>query len=117
MSDPVGSVEQHPIDHQLVLTAAPVAVAAPNETECVVHNLETGATYRLNDVGTRVWELLEASSTIADITAAIRAEYQLPDDIPSQQVTDDVTKIVAELRLNLHLPACLCGVDQKRHHA
>jgi hypothetical protein len=57
----------------------------------------TGTTYRLNDVGAKVWELLETGSTVADITTAIRQEYRLPDDVTPQQVTDDVTKIITDL--------------------
>jgi hypothetical protein len=86
-----------PIDPHRVITVAPVAVAAPGTEDCVVHNLETGATYRLNDVGAKVWELLEATSTIADITSAIRTEYRLPDDVTPQQVLDDVTKVIGDL--------------------
>ena len=90
-------IEQPAIDARAVVTAAPVAVAAPNDVDCVVHNLETGATYRLNDVGARVWELVEQSSTITEIATAIRTEYRLPDDVTPQEVADDVTRIVADL--------------------
>lgn len=97
MSTNETQVEQQPIDRDRGVIAAPVAVAAPTDVDCVVHNLETGATYRLNDVGARVWELLETGNTIADITTAIRAEYRLPDEVTPQQVVDDITKIVTDL--------------------
>jgi hypothetical protein len=80
-----------------IITAAPVAVAAPTEVDCVVHNLQTGATYRLNDVGARIWELVEAGSTIADILLKLRAEYDLPDDVSTQHVESDVMSIITEL--------------------
>lgn len=85
------------IDRQRVMIVAPVAVAAPNDVDCVVHNLETGITYRLNDVGARVWELLEMGNSIDDITATIRGEYGFPDDVAPAQVADDVSKVVTDL--------------------
>ena len=106
MSEHETKLAQHTMDPNRVITAAPVAVAAPSDIDCVVHNLETGATYRLNDVGARVWELLEAGHTIADMVAALRAEYQMPDNVPAEQVESDVTKIVADLhQYGLVVPA------------
>jgi hypothetical protein len=96
MSENTTQVQQ-PIAPGLFITVAPIAVAAPSDADCVVHNLATGATYRLNDVGARVWEHLEAGSTIADIAAAIRAEYRLPEEITPEHVTDDIMKIVTDL--------------------
>jgi hypothetical protein len=88
---------QRSIDRQCVMTVSPVAVAAPTDLDCVVHNLETGATYRLNDVGARVWELLEIGGTVDDIATTIRAEYGLPDEVTAEQVADDISKVVADL--------------------
>jgi len=98
MTENTTQAERLPIDPHDVFTVAPVAVAAPDDVDCVIHNIETGATYRLNDVGTRVWELLESSATAADITTTIQAEYQLPGDVTPQAVADDVTKIMTDLR-------------------
>lgn len=98
MSDNTQSVREPLVDIYAPLCVAPVAVAAPNDTDCIVHNLQTGATYRLNDVGMRIWELLETGSTVADITVALRREYRLPDDIAFEQVEADVQAIVADLR-------------------
>jgi hypothetical protein len=96
MSD-IGIIASDPIPPHASITIAPIAVATPTDTDCLVHNLETGTTYRLNDVGARIWELLETGTTIADTTAAIRSEYRVPDDISGDQVAADVTAIVMDL--------------------
>jgi hypothetical protein len=92
-----GITASDPIPPHASISIAPTAVATPTDTECLVHNLETGTTYRLNDVGTRIWELLETGSTIADTTAVIRSEYRVPDDISSDQIAADITAIVTDL--------------------
>jgi len=85
------------IDLHGIVSPTPVAVAVPAETECVLHNLQTGATYRLNEVGARIWELLEMGHTVAEIQAQLRAEYRLPEDVPPEQIERDVIIILTEL--------------------
>jgi hypothetical protein len=85
------------IDLRGVISPAPVAVAAPSDAECVVHNLETGATYRLNEVGARIWEMLEMGHTVSDIQAQLCTEYELPKGDLSQQIERDVATVLSEL--------------------
>ena len=86
------------LDPDRLISVAPPAVAATNEWDTVVHNLQTGASYRLNDIGTRIWQLIETGATVSTITATIRAEYALPDDLSSEQVLRDVLTVVSNLR-------------------
>lgn len=87
-----------PIELDSIITIAAPAVAAVNDSDTVLHNLETGTSYRLNDIGTRVWELIESgATTIAAIAASIRAEYALPPEIPPEQVQDDILSMLSEL--------------------
>jgi hypothetical protein len=97
MTEHTPQAERPTIEPRSFVNAAPVAVAAPSDTDCVVHNLETGATYRLNDVGARIWELVETGTTITEVTATLRAEFQLSEDVTPQQVTDDVVNVIADL--------------------
>jgi hypothetical protein len=89
----------HPsIEPQSVITIAPSAVGAPSETDCVVHNLQTGATYRLNDIGARIWEWMESDRhTVGDIVARLQTEYRLPEGVTSQQIEKDVIAIAQDL--------------------
>jgi hypothetical protein len=72
-------------------------VAAPTDIDVVVHNLQNGANYRLNDVGARIWELLESGNTIRSIGDSLIAEYRLPEDLTADSVRDDVLAVVGEL--------------------
>ena len=85
------------IDLHGVVSPAPVAVAVPGDGDCVVHNLQTGATYRLNEVGARIWDLLEMGHTVAAIQAQLCTEYQLPEGTSPEQIRGDVTKVLTEL--------------------
>ncbi len=79
------------------VTVSAYAVAAPGDTDTVVHNLQTHANYRLNDIGSRIWELLEGGATIRSIVATIEAEYAMPVDVAPGQVQRDVLTIVTAL--------------------
>jgi hypothetical protein len=86
------------MDADRVIAVAAQAVAAVNDSETVLHNLETGVSYRLDEIGTRIWELIESGGSIATITATIRAEYALPSDIAPEQVEHDVVSMLSELQ-------------------
>jgi hypothetical protein len=72
-----------------------VSTTAGEDT--LVHDMITQQFYRLNDVGTRIWELIDSGHTIHAIIQTISGEYKLPDDVPASQLRDDVTTVVAEL--------------------
>jgi hypothetical protein len=98
MSDRESDIAAQPVIHlSSVISVAPIAVAAPNDVDCVVHNLQTGATYRLNDVGARIWELLETGLDPAGIVSTLRAEYRLPDGVAADQIENDVLTVIADL--------------------
>ena len=52
------------------------------------------AIYTLNDVGARVWGLLETPQSLQDIVAVLSDEYDAPDDA----ITRDVVELLDELR-------------------
>jgi hypothetical protein len=55
--------------------------------------LETGAYHGVNDVGARIWRLLDGRRTVADLARALQDE--LPDAPP--QVGDDVRAFLTDL--------------------
>ena len=61
--------------------------------ETVLMNLGTGACFRLDAVGTRVWELLCIGATAEAICATLRAEYT---DIGAG-LEDDIRGFLAQL--------------------
>ena len=52
------------------------------------------AIYTLNEVGSRVWTLLEAPQSVQEIAAALCEEY----DVPQEQLTRDLVELLDELQ-------------------
>jgi hypothetical protein len=47
--------------------------------EMVLLNTETEAYFTLNEVGARVWELIDGQRTVATIVHQLLAEYEVPE--------------------------------------
>jgi hypothetical protein len=60
----------------------------------VLLHLETGEYHGLNEIGCRIWELIDGERTADDITEAIRAEV----DDPPATLADDVTGFIDAMR-------------------
>lgn len=63
------------------------------DNEAVILNLENGIYYSLNEVGTKVWELMDGKKSIKDLTAAITAQY----DVDEMTVEKDIIELVSDL--------------------
>lgn len=61
--------------------------------EAVLLDLASETYFGLNDVGTRVWELLEASPTLGEISAQLQSEY----DVEPARVEADVFDLATRL--------------------
>jgi hypothetical protein len=98
MSEPEGTVQAAlDLDMDSIITVSVFAVAAPGDTDTVVHNLQTKQNYRLNDTGSRIWELLEAGITLRSLVAAIMTEYQLTPEV-ADQVREDAQAVISSLK-------------------
>jgi hypothetical protein len=62
-------------------------------TELVILNLEDGVYYGLEDVGLRIWKLVQKPTTIAAILDVLVAEY----DIDGDRCERDVRALLGEL--------------------
>jgi hypothetical protein len=54
--------------------------------------------YTLNEVGSRVWELLEREMTLDGLVESIRSEYALPAGTEGDPVEHDVTLLLGALQ-------------------
>jgi hypothetical protein len=54
------------------------------------------AIYTLNEVGSRIWGLLESPTSVDDMVAALCQEYDAPPD----QIAHDVADLLQELQTN-----------------
>ncbi len=62
--------------------------------ETVLLNSRTEDYFSLNEVGTRVWELIDGQATPRDIAAKIAEEYE----VEPREVEADVEALLQELR-------------------
>ena len=64
------------------------------DDEVVVLSIEQGTCYGFNPVGSRVWTLLERSTSVRDLCATLVAEYSVDPHVCERQVLD----LLEELR-------------------
>jgi hypothetical protein len=82
----------------------PAHVAAlTGERELAIMSIEQGAYYGLNEVATRIWQLIERPQTVASICATLQDEY----DIDGASCARDVVACLATLRAE----GLVCLVD------
>ena len=77
------------------LRRAPHVLATAQGEEVVLLDTSRERYYTLNAIGARVWELLECSTTFAELVAAIRGEYDAPT---GSDVGVDVGQLLTQLR-------------------
>lgn len=59
----------------------------------VIINTDSGSCYTLDAVGTRIWQLLQASYTVEEIAGSIIAEY----DVTPERCRSDLAAMLAML--------------------
>ena len=67
---------------------APDVLSRTLDGEAVLLDLASGRYFGLNEVGTRVWELLGAGKSIAEIREVLLAEFDVPPDVLERDVSE-----------------------------
>jgi hypothetical protein len=62
--------------------------------EAVVLHLVTGLYFGLNEVGSRVWQLIEAEGDLRRVFEALRREY----DVADSRLKEDLVRLIEQLR-------------------
>jgi Coenzyme PQQ synthesis protein D (PqqD) len=81
------------------ISASSTVVASGNQMsrevgeETVILSFDEGTYYGLNDVGTRVWALIQEPRSVADVCATISREY----DVEPERCEADVLELLREL--------------------
>ena len=78
---------------QAVITAIRDQVSCDLEGEAVILNLETGVYYGLNEVGARVWMLVQQPMPFKEVLRAIVGEY----DVQTPECVSDLLTLIEEL--------------------
>jgi hypothetical protein len=74
-----------------------VLTSAKNGATVLV-NLEEGRYFGLNEVASRIWELIVGGATLAAIVQTIETEYDLPPTLAADALRRDVTMHIDRLR-------------------
>jgi hypothetical protein len=77
-----------------VIVAAAQQVSADLADEAVVLNLASGTYYGLNEVGARVWQLVQEPRTVTSICLVLVDEF----DVTLEDCERDVLAILGEMR-------------------
>lgn len=70
------------------VVAAPDQVSTRLEDEVLILSLRSGGYYSLQNVGARIWELVEVPRTIADVRDEIVLQYGAPLDVVEADVLE-----------------------------
>jgi hypothetical protein len=64
--------------------------------EALLIHLHSGRYFSLNSVGTRVWECLDGSRSIKDLTAVVVSEYEVSEERAQADVLDLIGALLDE---------------------
>lgn len=62
--------------------------------EAVLLDLASETYFGLNEVGTKVWELLESSPTLGEIVSLLQSEYEVESARAESDVLDLATRLI-----------------------
>lgn len=69
-------------------------IAREGDREVLLLDVESGCYYTLNEIGGRIWELCDGASTVAEIVAALCADY----DASPETIGEDAVELIQDLR-------------------
>ena len=85
-----------PLAPPAVVVRSDGLVEAEIDQETVALNIETGACYGLNPVGSRIWSLLSTPIRITDLCKMMVNEYRVEPETCERQVLDLLEELRAE---------------------
>ena len=64
--------------------------------EAVILNLASGVYFGLDQVGTRIWQLIEQHGGLRDVLARLREEYDASPDVLEHDLVDLASQLAAK---------------------
>ena len=92
----VSGSEANVLLHNRKIVVSKEQVSCKSGTEEAVLNLKNGLYYELNDVGSRIWNLLQSPKTISELRDILVAEY----DVDRVQLEADIHDLLHQLEEN-----------------
>lgn len=71
-------------------------VAADMDGQKVMLNIDKGKYYGLDDIGSRIWELIEKPRTVRELVAVLLKEYDVEDETCQRDVLTFLNKLHAQ---------------------
>jgi hypothetical protein len=84
------------MDMHATLTLSPDAMAREVGGELVILHLGSGTYFGLDEIGTRIWQLLGEGLTPAAVCDRLEVEY----DVPRETLERDLVALIDDLRLH-----------------
>ncbi len=84
---------EKPISDETLITRSPDLLTAGIDDETVMMDLANGRYYGLDDIGTVVWQRLEAPRRFADLIDSLAAEYEADRAV----IAEDVRKLLSQM--------------------
>jgi hypothetical protein len=88
----VGEVSRGPLDLDATVVAVSHHVSCDLSGEAIVLDLDAGLYYGLNEVGARVWSLLQTPATVRSVLATLLDEY----DVAPERCEQDLFGLIRE---------------------
>lgn len=92
------------ISPSAVISSTQNQISSELAGEAVILNMTSGIYYGLNEVGARIWELVQEAKQFDELHSALMEEY----DVSSEVCKRDLTTIILELKA-----ACLVEVHDE----
>ena len=81
------------MDEGTLVKATSGCISSRLGAETVILETERGTYFELDEVGSRIWELLQNPRAVDEIAAAVGAEFDVDED----RCREDVERLLAEL--------------------
>ena len=78
---------------QSKIIAIPEQISADLGGEAVILHLKSGVYYGLNEIGEKIWNLIQEPKTFQELQAAVLAEY----DVEPKQCEQDLKALLQDL--------------------
>src|SRR5947208_13954271 len=85
-----------PVDARRIARVSPNTLYRDVQGEGVLRHLDSGHYFGLDEVGNRVWQLIEATGDLAAVEAALFDEF----DVDAAVLSSDLERLVDELGAN-----------------
>jgi hypothetical protein len=84
------------INSSAMLTRNDEPVSVDVERSIVMMSLDLGKYFGLNEVGSRIWELLEQPRSMADLCAVLQQEFDVDPDACHAEVSEFLAALAQE---------------------